>query len=481
MRHDSVTGEVIYELSAAVTAPDVPAEVFADIRFRKHDVSSLSIRLNVLGDDRDHRILVYSQLSHPEWDYLSLYAKAPETQNVELMGIRGIASEGGSGEIRVVIPEAEAVQIGITDEVLDTDRTYGMGVQLTPSGIVQQPAVISFKGNGEIEREHVEEGEITLETAHGTWSVRDFYDSGSEEEFGNKVTKLVQRAVIFGNVLAHAGETLATLNATVQQTVFDICTILSLCYRVRVTFYEISYVYAPEDAPAVQSIVRRKILGAPKRSGPDDLINFRDLIDGGLHKLFSAYSKTECKEELSRGIGFLASAYSSDSLEGSYFLAFSALECVVSAGEGKNSHALGEARWGRLKKQLTQAIADYLETEVVDATEREETRKLLAEKLPEVRRISIRRRVLALCEKFAVKTADLWPASVGFDSGFTRATAARNALFHAATCDAPDEINSDLVRLRVLTERIVLRLLAWPDDKIWRWYDQGLRWTNSED
>jgi hypothetical protein len=168
-------------------------------------------------------------------------------------------------------------------------------------------------------------------------------------------------------------------------------------------------------------------------------------------------------------------------LEAGYFLAFSALECAVGAAEGKTAYALGSARWRRLEKRLQEAIVGFLETEFINQDERAELQTLLVSKLPDVRKISIRRRVATISEKLGVRLDDLWPTATGFDEGFGRAYSARNALFHAAACEKPDAMNGDMIRLRVLTERIVLKILSWPDEKIWRWYDQELRWLNREE
>jgi hypothetical protein len=76
-----------------------------------------------------------------------------------------------------------------------------------------------------------------------------------------------------------------------------------------------------------------------------------------------------------------------------------------------------------------------------------------------------------------MKTDDLWPRQ-GFELGMKMATKMRNELFHSAICKDPQDLSDNLVRLRTLTERIILRALKWPDDKIWVWYDQNLRWIN---
>ncbi len=71
---------------------------------------------------------------------------------------------------------------------------------------------------------------------------------------------------------------------------------------------------------------------------------------------------------------------------------------------------------------------------------------------------------------------DLW-APTGFDSGLGEAIELRNNLFHRAHFEDAYLLQAHLVRLQVLTERLILKALDWPDEKIWRWHDQIVRWT----
>jgi hypothetical protein len=480
VREDS-SGDIVLRFPASVTDPKAPAEVFAEIRYKKYDVDSLDIRLNILVDDRDRRIHVYSDLLQPKWSHLWLYAKPPHTDSVEILGLRGVGSEGNGSEVHSVIPTATTIQVGISDEAFPDERKLHVSVELEPSGILEGVASLTFMGDGSIERREVVKGRVNVSLTRGVLHARDWYDSVRGKEFGDDVTKLIQRAILAGDVTVPAGMSLSAFHDTLQGELADACTILSLCYRVTVQYYEINYFHAPEGGAAGKAFLRRRIPATPKRPlGRDELINFHDLRDGGLDRLFSAFASNKAKDELARAIHFLASSYGTTSLEAGYFLVFSGLECAVGAAEGKTAYALGAARWDRLEKRLQGTIAMFLRDEFADENEREELETLLASKLPDVRRISIRRRVATVSEKLGLMLDDLWPASTGFEEGFRRATSARNALFHAAACEEPEAMNGDMVRLCVLTERIVLKLLAWPDEKIWHWYDQELRWLNRE-
>jgi hypothetical protein len=101
----------------------------------------------------------------------------------------------------------------------------------------------------------------------------------------------------------------------------------------------------------------------------------------------------------------------------------------------------------------------------------------LKAKLPELRRASGDKRIIEACEALRVNTSDLWP-NEGFEPGLKIATGMRNDLFHSALAANHQELVRHLVRVSTLVERMLLRILDWPDDQIWVWYDQNLRFVN---
>ena len=61
------------------------------------------------------------------------------------------------------------------------------------------------------------------------------------------------------------------------------------------------------------------------------------------------------------------------------------------------------------------------------------------------------------------------------EAGLNKALSIRNNLFHRAYYEDPYFLYAYYVRIQVLTERLILKHLKWPDEKIWKWYDQKIR------
>jgi len=159
-------------------------------------------------------------------------------------------------------------------------------------------------------------------------------------------------------------------------------------------------------------------------------------------------------------------------LESSYFLAYSALDLVASIYNPNSLYLLKSGKW----KKLERTLREYIDS-IADGHDLAEIIDSLKQKLPELRRASGDSRILEACNTLNVNTSDLWPIR-GFENGLKSATGMRNDLFHSALAENAKELFNHLVRVRTLVERLLLKILDWPDDQIWVWYDQNLKQVN---
>jgi hypothetical protein len=461
--------------SASVNEQSADAEAVAELQFGKYDPTSLSIRLQLLGTE-ERRLQTVKKLDKLERNHCTLYPAPPAKQVVELLGIAGMQFFGEP--LQTITIDCASVQVGILNASVSNGLKYRVTAQIVPSGILMQPAVLSFHPSGEVKRERGEDHDIAVAVTHGTVNARAIYERATGEEFGNAVTKLIQRAVMTGEITGKTDESLAQIHEQFRSDLDDVCRVLSLCYRWPVTFYEIEY-FDSRFAPVDGAYLRRAV--APTRRAPlghVGLLYVGDLIDGGLGTLSNAFRSAPTRYELGRAISYLAHSYAEEGIETAYFTAFSAFETTVAAAEGKRMYALGASRWERLHDRLIGAIESFAVDENIAEAERSDLLEALGEKLPEVRRVSLRRRVHALVARFNIDVDDLWLPELGFDSGIRRATTSRNDLFHAAKLTDIDTLQGDLVRIRLLTERLILRLLNWPNSKIWPRHADNVRWAN---
>lgn len=463
---------VIIEFPAALD-PDGLESALGSVRYDRHRPDTLDIAVHFVGDEVLRREN-HSRLFRSEWNFFWLYGREDYPRTLEVLGITG-ATASGTTTIR---PRAAAVQIDISPDVETLAKKYRYTAQLTPSGILTKFKSVEFKYTGEIKHEVLQPGEAIVKTEIGDVLATEHYQSHERVENENRVTVVVERAVLSGELSVEAGASLAVAHENLRKVLDDVCDLLSLCYRVPVSYYEISYfeLEPRSDRTVPSPLLRRKLKPANTGEWKDELINYRDLVDGGLDALYQSYRNHPEQDRIRRAIRFGAGSRDVVGLEQSYFLTYAALEAVLgAAADAAITDTMPSSPFRKLCSRLRDAVVQFAAdrgfTDVVDD---------INEKLPELRRRSTIRKMARVQTKLDLKVDDLW-ANLGFATGFLRATRGRNELVHAASIDNPRQLYRDCVRISLLTERLILKLLGWPDEKVWVWHDQLLKWANKDE
>ncbi len=437
----------------------------AIIQYHRFDPTVLNVELSWLGDEQERRS-GYEQLHSLPYNYVWLNGTNPKAPMVELRGISGVGCEGHREIIR-----ASAIQVNITEEIVSEDWTFHVTAQLQPSGIVIDPGVREMSYTGDIRVKRYDQRQITLSTPFGELEVAERYEHYSSSEFGDEVTHSVRRAAVSGDIVLPAGTHLYALNERLWKVLRHVCLGLTLSYRQMVRCYEVRYLPDLErrdEHPAVLPFFRCQLAHVDAKSRRDELINFGSLVDGGLERLLGALRDTPDADALARAIHFLGASYDA-TVETAFFMAFAAMETLVDSCVPSDNRSL----LARPERELLgQKLRDALEM-VAD----EHARRVMISRLPGFFRDSFPDKVRLACDRFGPPTKDLWPDKT-FDQGLRHLNVMRNRLFHAASYDDIHDMAADLVRVRTLTERLLLKKIDWPDDRIWRWYDQNLKWLN---
>jgi hypothetical protein len=439
--------------------------LIATIEYERHDPTMLDIELLLLADEQEQGAAIVS-LQRPFHSDLWLHNDAPGVPSVEILGIHRISGDGAHVSIG-----AFEIRAGITDAPQESETTWIVKAELTPSGILQVPGIRHLRPTGDVDFEPLQPGSIEVATGLGTLQAGERYAYYDSEEHGNKVMHSVQRAAITGSIRVPKGESLASVNQALLEEVEAICTVLSFCYRQPVDFYEIWYATDPETTPRPdrrEATLRRRMNSTDKRIGNNELIHHNNLVGGGLDQLVNNYKKSKHKNEVTRAISFLAASYKVEPVESAYFLAYSALDLITSTGTAGEVYLLAASKWKKVQKLLRGYLDSIADKEgITDVVEK------LKEKLAELRRVSGDRRIMEACRTLGVKTDNLW-RTAGFEAGLKSATMTRNRLFHAAGDGVIDDIYVDLIRVRTLVERLLLAILEWPDERTWVWKHQEL-------
>ena len=167
----------------------------------------------------------------------------------------------------------------------------------------------------------------------------------------------------------------------------------------------------------------------------------------------------------------IASSQSNQTIEINFFLSIISLESFCNGFIELNHEnvKIPSGKWKQIEKTLRNSLKS-----LCDQQEMFIYIESVKKKLPELKGITTLDKILHCCKTLGVNTNDLWQKD-GLEAGLSKALNMRNHLFHRAYYEDPYFLYANYVRIQVLTERLILKHLMWPDEKIWRWYDQKIR------
>ena len=435
--------------------------------FRLPDPTDLSIELFWHGEGEERQrgdgALIGNKMNHvwiPNDD--------PTSGHLEILGLTGISTSHGKNGPISTTPEFSAIQLGIHKDIEPQDRKLHLNVRLLPSGLFSQ-GIFEQHYTGEIKIKKFCEDPILLNSEFGELRVEETYDYEEEEEFGNLVTKQVENSTITGEIFVPKGVSLYEVNERLRDELKTIRVALSLCYRQSVQYFQVTYIEI-ESGQSRTAYLRRKLPKIRKKAKGDEFINFRNLSNGGLQRIVTSIQGSPRSADLVRSINFLATSYES-TLENAFFMAFSAMETVVNISiESAVNVGYTNSQWKRIRSVVRTAIDEVAKELSMDNSD-------LVEKIPELKRVSFRKRVALACDLLGPETSDLWPNRDFYD-GIGEAASLRNGLFHAAAYSDDRAIAESLIRIQTFTERLIAKIIKWPDEELWRWRDQNLRFMN---
>lgn len=434
------------------------------VRFPKWNPTRLTVNLLWLGNENE-RCQGGAAFRNLKRNHISLDSLDPHHPSIELIGINGITSNNRGSSIHSTEVMVTAVQVGIVDKNLDFTNKYQVIVRLQPSGILCMPTIHTQSFTGEVQVNNIETGRVLVKALDSKFEARETYEYDKSRTNGDRITSQIQRASILGEITIEAGSSLWDKNETLKNELDKICSVLSLCYRQTVNYYEVEYIQLNNRENFISpSIYRRKWPTTKEKISRDELINTQALEDNGLQKLIEAIESSNRAKDIHRAIEFLASSYEA-SAETAYFMAFSAMETIVSCCiEKTDENIISSSKWKKVESAIRTTLDEQLDCSI---------KELIIGKLPELKRSTLEARIKKALQKYHPDVHDLWP-KMGFEDGMKRASSIRNGLFHAAGENIDHTLIADLIRIRTFTERILLKYLEWPDDQIWVWADQEL-------
>lgn len=443
------------------------------------------VYLRVVSDKYDITKLVafLTRLHIPNADPCSLYELMTIITGKGLM----IADSKSEGLVHFLRGSSSWAEKGHDTLMLDIHRyerhlakleTTGVSsviatVELTPSDILDTGCSMSSSYDGTITRTRSYDGEVSWSTESAKAELHSRYVYEDTAVFDSKASIQIYRPAVVFKFEESEFNDLSEISGLIERELSWICVALSLCYRKRVTWYNLSFQVVLHDGTVLAGIsplVRRRISGNPNSRKVNELINHFYLVNGGfedlLHKLRGA-SLAEC---IVRSIRFLAASTDDNSVEMNYLLVIAALECFC------NGYVSQPGKQMIIPSGPAKKICNALSQTIQELRDDENLRVWLdiaKSKLPELRRPTTFSMIQCCCKELNVMFSDLWNEDKPGD-GIRLALKNRNHLVHQANSTNPRELYPDTVRLRILAERLILSYIGWEHSKLSSWHAEEL-------
>ena len=442
--------------------------VLLKIEHEKYNPEKISTELILLGSDEELGRAFNGSLSGDDYGNLKIRGEKDADPEVTVKNISGWSRQGNNANLFI-----GSYEYAISETPIENPKNIYVTVELTPSGILKKWGSRKFHYDGSIKFEngYPEEIEWDIDIGKGRAFTRYTYEK--HNVFDNKATIQIERPSLTFEINTDVNFSSAEIKDEVEKEARDFSLILSLCYRKLVSWYEFNFSIVPKDRnlSIISPIIRKKVYTEAYPDYEDELINHRDLINGGLPTLVKNFRHSPLIESLRRSITFLASSQSNQTIEVKYFLSIISLEsfCDGFIEVEHEKVKIPSGKWKKIEKTLRNSLKSLSEQkEMFKYIER------IKKKLPELKGITTLDKILHCCKTLNVDANDLWQKD-GLEAGLNKTLNMRNHLFHRAYCEDPYFLYANFVRIQVLTERLILKHLKWPDEKIWRWYDQKIR------
>ncbi len=379
----------------------------------------------------------------------------------------------GEGKVNI---DVGSMTYGMEECVIEDPESVSIIAKISPSGIVSTEISRISHSDGNVEVDRLTDHTIEWNSDIGIFDVRKSYEHFTGQEKERKIYISVEYSKLYLDLPTETGKfDINAVREIIPEYFEHICTILSFCFRQPVWLYEIKYMISQgHDKPIMTPNKRTTFHKNLSLLPHEPLIDSRNLCRGGFHDLMEKYWKTPIRDGIKNSIQFLASSHNR-TLEESYFLAFSALDSIteIVISQIGFDTSIPKTDWKKIEKSLRNSLNSVNSVNYIYVNR-------IKNKLPELRRMSFADKLLIVVDHLKIDVIDLWTKD-GLSEGVMKSSQIRNNLFHMSNVQSYSALFDSMIRIRHLTERIILRCLDWPKDKLWMLHDLSLVNVNNNE
>ncbi|HYR11965.1 MAG TPA: hypothetical protein VEQ60_29545 [Longimicrobium sp.] len=248
----------------------------------------------------------------------------------------------------------------------------------------------------------------------------------------------------------------------------DICTVLGFLGRQKSEWFEMVSTMSPAPREGFAFSDRADWFKAtiPPRTRriSTPIWDSSTVPPDALDRMVLAYRQSPIRDGIRLAIEYLIASVEEGALESRLVGTFTALEAIIDAiGKADDTaHTMPEKQFKSLASRIRKVIRPFFEERELNADLLPET----LDKVQELQRRPIAPRTLAALKKHDIFTADIWPDGTALESGLAAAYKIRNSLVHAGLITDRNKAERMRLRVHVLAERLIYRLLGGEDEWI---------------
>lgn len=389
---------------------------------------------------------------------LEIKTEAPHRRQIYLKGIGSGTYERAEANFTIggydILPMNTEVPAGAKVRAI---------VHLTQRGLLGVRRHLGFEP-----REEEEDNTISWTTDNETYR---FYIATLNERVtaGQDRAHLTRERPCLTKAFTTSAHTnLTTILDLIEAELTDILRLLSFLSREWVEWFGISVTaeWPLGNTRQFTKAIRREQIWErrPVDGNEDPLLDESALLDGTFSRILSALLSSPLKKALKRTMAYSLSSRHGPGDESDFLLAFAALETLINALDDQDPLLpQKDIAWNALSKSLKKCIDEHGKARNLPA----EKILLIRDKISELRRPPVIDRMMFHLTRLTLETGDLWQNQLGsgsnFKNGLSTAISQRNDLVHATTVEDFGSMRRNFVRIQLLFERLVLRILGYTD------------------
>jgi hypothetical protein len=345
------------------------------------------------------------------------------------------------------------------DQAVLAGEIVKVEVELAAAGLLRDRRNTRYRRDGSVEKfQGTGDRDLSWKSKGRSWTAAVGYHSAPLAGQASASMALISCGMIQTEWQAEADTSLKDVVSDVEAELRDSARLLSFVSRASTPWSRITVNVLKKNGRHVQETATKRVTARQLRSGPAGPMFSQDDAANCFEGLLGHLATSSSRAEITRAIDFVVASWCAENMPSALVLLHAALETIVAVADATTTSGSrpSSSQLGKLEDAVRRTIRDFGANSGWSSLLIDD----LLEKSPEVKRPPIVRLICRLLPVLDVYTKDLWRDAPEIETELREAFSHRNKLVHAAVAEETIATRDRLMKLALLTERIILRMLG---------------------